>query len=188
MEQHSNRMLQPYCQVARWVMSNIAAAVNDGDNDSDGGDDDDDDSCVCFFQGSQLSCTLIGSIFRHSHERVVSVITDSSQTFLGCLVCLMSDWSWVKGILLYNSLETEKQTVRASTVTVYKLSSSWENHNPVKSESLNVLSCLVGICAKPFTSICTNLQCTCKGFLGEVIWYLPVRLVSSISLFAFSVK
>ncbi|CAH3183156.1 unnamed protein product [Porites evermanni] len=36
-------------------------------------------------EGSQLSCTLIGSIFRHSHERVVSVMTDLSQTFLGCL-------------------------------------------------------------------------------------------------------
>ena len=84
-------------------MSDIATVVNDdGDDDSDVGDidddndsedddDDDDDDKMCFFQGSQLSCTLIGSIFRHSHERVVSVITDSSQTFLGCLVCLMSD-------------------------------------------------------------------------------------------------
>ena len=41
---------------------------------------------IFLFQGSQLSCTLIGSIFRHSHERVVSVMADSSQTFLGCLV------------------------------------------------------------------------------------------------------
>lgn len=41
---------------------------------------------LSLFQGSQLSCTLIGSIFRHSHERVVSVMTDLSQTFLGCLV------------------------------------------------------------------------------------------------------
>ncbi|RMX46073.1 hypothetical protein pdam_00002032 [Pocillopora damicornis] len=36
-------------------------------------------------EGTQLSCTLIGSIFRHSHERVVSIMSDSTQTFLGCL-------------------------------------------------------------------------------------------------------
>ncbi|PFX34624.1 WD repeat-containing protein 3 [Stylophora pistillata] len=36
-------------------------------------------------EGTQLSCTLIGTIFRHSHERVVSIKSDSSQTFLGCL-------------------------------------------------------------------------------------------------------
>ncbi|XP_078372501.1 WD repeat-containing protein 3-like [Oculina patagonica] len=36
-------------------------------------------------EGSPLSCTLIGSILRHSHERVVAVMADSSQTFLGCL-------------------------------------------------------------------------------------------------------
>ncbi|XP_020626652.1 WD repeat-containing protein 3-like [Orbicella faveolata] len=36
-------------------------------------------------EGGPLSCTLIGSIFRHSHERVVAVMADSSQTFLGCL-------------------------------------------------------------------------------------------------------
>ncbi|XP_015759117.1 PREDICTED: WD repeat-containing protein 3-like [Acropora digitifera] len=35
--------------------------------------------------GSQLACTLMGSILRHSHERVVSVLVDSSQSFLGCL-------------------------------------------------------------------------------------------------------
>lgn len=44
----------------------------------------------CPFKGSQLACTLIGSILRHSHERVVSVLVDSSQSFLGCLVSEIS--------------------------------------------------------------------------------------------------
>lgn len=46
---------------------------------------------LLFLQGGPLSCTLIGSIFRHSHERVVAVMADSSQTFLGCLVCFAAD-------------------------------------------------------------------------------------------------
>ncbi|XP_067049791.1 WD repeat-containing protein 3-like [Acropora muricata] len=44
-----------------------------------------DDSVEKINEGSQLACTLMGSILRHSHERVVSVLVDSSQSFLGCL-------------------------------------------------------------------------------------------------------
>ncbi|KAK2557967.1 WD repeat-containing protein 3 [Acropora cervicornis] len=44
-----------------------------------------DDSVERINEGSQLACTLMGSILRHSHERVVSVLVDSSQSFLGCL-------------------------------------------------------------------------------------------------------
>ncbi|XP_068755786.1 WD repeat-containing protein 3-like [Montipora capricornis] len=36
-------------------------------------------------EGSQLSCTLMGSVLRQSHQRVVAIIVDLSQTFMGCL-------------------------------------------------------------------------------------------------------